>query len=60
MLGFAKLRCVIRELLAGLLMFWIRGTPGLSDSFVTEHQIPSRRSSASLCRGRSISGPAAD
>ena len=38
MLSIAQLRCVIRELFAGLLMSWIRGTPGLSDSLSTEYQ----------------------
>ena len=38
-LAIAKFRCIIRELLAGLLMSWIRGNPGLSRSFVTEPHI---------------------
>ena len=39
MLSFAKLRCVIRERFAGLLLSWIRRILGLSDSFMMVHQM---------------------
>ena len=66
MLSIAQLRCVIRKLFADLLMSW---TPGLSDFFLTEPPILLCHYFdvvllvevlLSLCRSRSILGPAAE
>ena len=39
MLSIAQFLCITRELIAGLLMSWICGTPGLSESLIIEPRI---------------------
>ena len=70
MLSIAELRCVNRELSAGLLRFWFHGIPVLSDFFLTiEHQILLFHYFAVVLlvevlrlfvQSRSISGPVAE